>query len=1497
MRARVLIGLVTVAGLLALGGAQQTLPARATTTTNPTSTSVASLYLSNWQNVMALWMASKLNQNDSGTYGPRIAELRSSTQWSTNQIVDYSGFFRDETASVKYDQIHNFDSSAYLDENGVLHSDYGKYSGSSLPISVSRDYVMVPNQNFLVVRYTLTNPNGSSRNWNVLDQVHLNNTNHANNVSGSWDSTRNALFGDMTASSQSVVVLGALQTATSHQVGNDADCNAAHSTGAGWCQFDTNGTLSNNGSISTPDVDLGFQNQVTVPANGSSTLYYYLGLGSSLSAAQSASDAARAHTGSYWFTSVASSYSSWLSGGTPLSTTDTGVNTAYQRSLVLMKNAQNPTIGGFPAATNPGAYGYKVWVRDSAFTAMALDAAGHTTEAANYWNWMKSVQNTDGTWHTTFDLWSGNYVSFVEPEYDSIGAFLVGVYKHWKITGSSSFLSGVWPQVQAGANFIMNNIGSNGLGPADASIWEENTEYNTFTQSLYVAGLRAAAYMAIAQSSGSTADSWNGAASTILSAIQRPQSWNPAGLWNDQSGYYNRAVTTGTTGYPRTLLDASSQALVVFGDVNAASARAASHENMIEDGLTHDTVGLGRYTGDNFYYTSPYSPAGNEAGAAEPAWPNVTMFNALYDVYTGRSSDAFTKLQWYASRSGVGYMPPGEAVSWVTQTPIVSTMSEPLTAASFILAALGYSGSYDPRITPVNANAAAYATETVTTSPSTDWPQWREVPFYDDPAGDNTSGTSMADIRRVYISNDASYIYVRVDNASGSLSAYNTNPKFALIVYSQDFNHSGSLTSRSTGMNGGTLDHAMNYAVGRWSDSTTFSHFNAGTSAWNWDTNYSSIAPQWDTSTGRIEAKIPISAFASGGSAATGSWAYMDVGLAYQDPSTGTWSDPDFTGLHYQLLGSGSSWLYGNTLGHELLSLTTDKARYATTDTVTVKANVLNPQAVAESGETLTLHYTHLGSAVGSDQTTTVSLAAGQQATYSFSWTPPSTNYQGYLVQATLKDAGGNTLDTTETAIDVSSDWLKFPRYGFVTNFGDNYLQKLIGDRLNLYHLDGVQFYDWEYKHHVPLAGTVASPSASWNNIDNITNYRHSVQDLISDVHGHAASAMNYNLIYGAWAGYGSDGSGVDYHWGLWWNNNCTNQGNFSLPASFATPNIYFFNTGDTGWQNYIYGRESDVFSAYNFDGWHMDQLGTLVGNPTYTCSGTSVTPTSTFSGFISNAASALSGKTIIWNAPGQYSQQQVATNSHLPFLYTENWPSDGQATYNDLRNVIKDNATWSSGKTTVMAAYPDQDYANNFSNTTQGFLDTAGVLYEDATIFASGGSHIELGDVDHMLDQPNYLNNNLLMQGPLQQSMLNYYNFLTAYENLLRDGVSDNSNAISLPGGPSTSTNGSAGTVWTFARSKTGTDVVHFINLLNVTGTDWMDTNATKAAPTTQTNVVAKYYYGTGTPTAVDFASPDVNGGVSQSLSFTTGSDAGGNYVQFTLPSLQYWDMVWIDK
>lgn len=1465
----------------------------ASSDTLPSTTSAASLYLSNWENIQAIWMAPQLNQDETAQYGPRIAELHYSGNWSVNQINDYTGFFIDETDHVKYDQAQDFATTGYLDQDGVLNGNYGTYNGSSTPIQMSRDFVLVPNEPFMVVRYTLTNPSTTtSYSWNVLDQVHLNNTDTSDNVSGTYSSSTHTLYANMTASGQYVVFLGALQAPSSYQVGNDSDCTASDSTASAWCQFDANGTLDDNSSLSTPNMDLGFQDQVTIAPNSTQTLYFYMGIDSTLSAAESDASTASGQSGSYWYNTTATDYTNWLDGGKTISTTDTGVNTAYLRNLVVIKNSQNPTTGLFPASTNPGSYSYKAWVRDSSFDAMALDASGHYAEAQKYWEWMAANQQSNGTWETTYLLWTGAYISFVQPEYDSVGEFLDGVYRDYQLSGSSSFLTTVWPAVQAAANFLENNVGSNGLGPEDNSIWEQTDQYNTFTEAFYVAGLRAAAHLALTEGSSSDADSWNGAASTILSAIQRSYSWDPPGEYNDTTGYYDQGVTS--SGSPDTTIDSSSDELIALGDVNANSQQAASQISVVEQALTHDTWGIARYTGDTYYYTSSYSPAGNEAGSAEPVWPNMTMLVALYEVYTGDLTDAFSRLQWYASVSGVGYMPPGEAVSWTTGQPVVSTMSEPFTAATFVMTSLAYSGQYDERVYPTNANASAYATINETTTPSNDWPQWRGIPFYDgNPAG-SASGSKMTSISRVYATNDSTNLYLRVDNASGALSAYNTSPDFAILIYAQDFDHSTSLSSTSTGFYGGTLDHPMNYLFARWSDSNTYSMFSANSSGgWTWDTNLSTQAPQWDTATGRIELEIPLADMASS-SAASGDWSYVDVDMVLDN--NGTWQDDDIMGLHYEIASSGQAWLYGSTLGHEIESLTTNASRYSPGTGVTINANVVNPQAVTEDNETLTLSFTHNGAAVGSDQTATVSLAPGQVETYSLTWDPPNTNYQGYLVQATLTDVNGHVLDTAYTAVDVSSSWAKFPRYGFVTNFGDNYLQTLTTNRLNLYHLDGIQFYDWEWKHHVPLSGTVSNPSASWVNIDSNTNYQHSIETLISDLHSNSAVALSYNLIYAAWAGYGQDGSGVNYEWGLWQNTNCTNQAAISLPdPPLATPDLYLFDPGNTSWQNYLFGQEENADKVYPFDGWQEDQFGDI--GPYYTCGGTEVNMANEYDGYLTNAYNALGGD-IVFNAVGQYGQQEIADNPDLTFLYTECWPANGQTTYDDLQTTIDNNNTWSDGsKATVLAAYPDQDYANNYSSTDPGFLNTPGVLYEDATIFASGGSHIELGDVDHMLDAPNYLNENLYMSSTLQQSMVNYYNFLTAYEDLLRNGETPNSNVIDLPGGPSTSTNGAAGTVWTFASSTSGTDVVQFINLLNLSSTDWMDTNANQPAPTVQTNVSVKYYYtSTVAPVSVYVASPDVNGGAAQSLSFSTGTDSGGKYVTFTLPSLDYWDMAWVN-
>lgn len=1468
----------------------------AVTLTEPSSTSATSLYLSNWENLMGIVMASRLTQTDTGTFGPRLGELRFSDRWATNQIVDYSAFFRDETTPAKYNQINKFESDLSYDQTGAAIQTYLDYDGSPTPVEAAREYLAVPNQPFIVVRYTATNPGGSSIAWNVLDQAHLNNPQRpSGSTTASYDDTRNAIFGDLTGVGEGVVAFGAFQAADSYQIGDDTETDPAAGDASPWFQFDDSGSLSNNGSLTSADISVGFQNSLTISASGTETTCFYITARSTLTAAQVAADTARSQTCQYWFDQGADDWTGWLNAGARPETTDTGVNTAFDIGLMTIKQMQNPTVGGIPATSNPASYGYKVWARDASVTAMGLDATGHHEEAELFWNWMASVQKAGGDFNTTFDLWTGDVVPFVEPEHDSIGMFLLGAWRHYELTNDGAFLNAIYPKVSASANFLMNNIDSTyGLGPKDASIWEEDQEFNFFSQALYVAGLWAAQKSAIVRGEDADRDNWNGAASTILSAMQRSYGWNPTGLYNETWGYYNRAVNADFT--PRTTVDGSTLAAIAWGVIDASSERAQTHAQTVGGFLSRDTWGIARYTGDVYYHTAPFSPAGDEAQGPEPAWPQLAMYMALYELYTGQTDRTFSRLQWYTSRTAKGYVPMGEAVSWVTGQPIISTTAEPITASVFLITTLAYQGDFEPRITPPNANAGAYKTIEFSSDTDGEWPQYWNVPYYRSHTTETASGSAMGKIDRVYVSNDEDNLYIRVDNASGSLSGFSTEPKFAVHVYSEDFDHGVGVSSSSTAFYGRALDRPMQFLATRWSDSNDFSHFYVNGGNWTWDYNITSvIAPQWDVDTGRIEAVIPLSALSSSGDPAMGSWAYMQVVIAYHDQTTDTWYDNDLFQIHYRLTNESEAWLYGNEEGDYIQNVTTDKARYSPNDPVDITVGLGNRAAIPLVNATVQVDFTQQGISVATSQTQTISLAPGGAETVEFTWSPPTADYNGYKIDVTLTDDNGVVLDTAASAVDISSDWARYPRYGFMTSYPtQNPAESEYRiARLNDFHINGLQFYDWQWKHHVPLAGTVSNPEPSWEDIQGRFTSGGTVTNLIEAAHQHNMVAQNYNLAYGAWEGYGEDGSGVNYQWGMWRNTDCTNQAGFDLPPDWATSRVYWFNPADAGWQNYIFDRESDAMAVYPFDGWHVDSFGDV--GTVYDCGGTLLDNDDGISAFLAAAGAApeLAGKKLTFNAVANFSTG-VHQAAELEFNYVEAWETLGQTTYNDLKGILDSN--WdTTGKPTVFAAYLNYDYAKTTS-THQKLFNDPGVRFLDSLLIAAGGGHIELGEGLLMLSNEYFPALHVAMNSTLRDAVRNLYDFAVANANLLYDPtLTHNTRTIDLPA-ITTSSDGSAGTVWTFAKEKDGYDVLHLLNLLSATTDEWRDRNADMPAPDIQTDVTVKYYYDTGTVVGVQVASPDTSQGAYQVLSYTTGSDSGGNYVQFTVPRLEYWDMIVVE-
>jgi GH15 family glucan-1,4-alpha-glucosidase len=697
-----------------------------------------------------------------------------------------------------------------------------------------------------------------------------------------------------------------------HQVSN-GDTTLSSPTVSGWFSFDSNGSLMNNDDVRAPDVDLSFQKRVSVQPGQTQSLYFYIGVCDTQSDVNDAIRAAKANSGESWFSTTAAAYQGWLASGNQgrrVHFDDSGINTMFDRALIMIKNVQNPVSGSFAATTNPFAYQYKNWVRDSAITSIALDAAGHHAEADRHWRWLAGRQSDDGTWKTTYDTWDSSYVPFVEPEFDSIGAFLYGVYRHYALTADSQFLDDLWPNVKRAGDWVLTNISPNGAGRADYSIWEEDDslEHNSYTQAWYIVGLYAVQCMAEARGDTALSDWYAGGPGAILTFLQKPCDWYPPGNWNP-SGYYNRAVRVNNSVQP--LIDSSSDVLITLGALDHDSKRSESHIATVLRACTQQIYGICRYPGDMFYYTGAWSPGGNEALGPEPSWPQMSLWIAVYDMLKGDHAAALSRLQWFVSIAGKGYMPPGEAVSNVTLQPLPSSMCEPLTASAFILAALAYEGQDSIAIVPPVYNAGTAKSITVSPGLAGDLPQWTNVPYFVGPQSPS-SAPPMLRIKRVYITNDSNCIYIRLDNGSGAFSAFAQQPVFALNVYSQDF--AGVHTPVSNfGISGQPLRRPMSYMVERRSDADAFRRWAVSGGVWSSDHIIDWVAPpQWDPSSGKLVATIPISMVSSVYPGLGNAWANMLVLLTYCDSTAGTWHDGESMLLHYRLSSAEQNWTYGN---------------------------------------------------------------------------------------------------------------------------------------------------------------------------------------------------------------------------------------------------------------------------------------------------------------------------------------------------------------------------------------------------------------------------------------------------------------------------------------------------------------------------------------------------------------------------------------------------------
>jgi dextranase len=328
-------------------------------------------------------------------------------------------------------------------------------------------------------------------------------------------------------------------------------------------------------------------------------------------------------------------------------------------------------------------------------------------------------------------------------------------------------------------------------------------------------------------------------------------------------------------------------------------------------------------------------------------------------------------------------------------------------------------------------------------------------------------------------------------------------------------------------------------------------------------------------------------------------------------------------------------------------------------------------------------------------------------------------------------------------------------------------------------------------------------------------------------------------------------------------------------------------NQNDPSWQHYIFGRMQDLFAVYPFDGWHIDTFGE---KRAFAFNGTPIDFIAGFRPYIDAAHQAL-GKPVVFNSVNTFGQDRIARSS-AAFVYSELW--EDHETFASILTTAEQVHVANPRAAFVIAAYVHRHEAKEGPAAAAPHFNTSAVLLTDATIFASGAAHIELGDGERMLSSEYFPADSRLNVTPaLQQALRHYYDFLTAYEIYLRDQLTPAAVAVHIDGLPADSL-GVPNTLWTIARKRDNITVLHLINLMGSDDPHWRDIDMTRPDSPHLCNLQITVET-TDPVLSLGWASPDSDGGSFHPLHFTSTHTASHATVTFTLPQLHYWDTLFL--
>lgn len=512
----------------------------------------------------------------------------------------------------------------------------------------------------------------------------------------------------------------------------------------------------------------------------------------------------------------------------------------------------------------------------------------------------------------------------------------------------------------------------------------------------------------------------------------------------------------------------------------------------------------------------------------------------------------------------------------------------------------------------------------------------------------------------------------------------------------------------------------------------------------------------------------------------------------------------------------------------------------------------------AHNGTEVEAHVTYLAQPV----TTLKASFVNGQAT--LRWTPPPDTPRGYGLTITVLDAGGAVLETKSSAFDVLNHWIEAPRYGFLSDFSPARLDDSSTLEWMLrHHINGVQFYDWQYRWEDLLPETDRFDDGLGRPQSMTT-----IRRLIDALHSGNIAAMPYTAIYGAsfafyrqnpdWSIFDARGEAYTF-------------GDNLIGIMDPTPG--------SAWNTHLLAEFADVLDNTTFDGIHIDQYGSPKMG--FDDEGNSIDLSEVMPQFINQTAELVQERrgdpgVTLFNSVGNWPIEAVAP-SQQDASYIEVWPPYND--YLDLNRIITNAQHWGDEKPVILAAYIPPERVINWR-------------LANSVILASGAYHLETGEPGTMLQDP-YFPRFGNIDDEQEAAFTRYYDFLVRYENVLAVGTTAGEgirhSAISL-GDVRMRGIRSRDRVVPIVRSGANFETFSLINFLDIDASDW---NAPTNLPPTPLTDQPVTIVVNRPVSAVWYASPDDPERMNAAaLPFTVDT----NSLSFMLPRLAYWSMIVVE-